>query len=94
MEAFLIGSEMPGLTTIRSGASTYPAVTAFNWLLIVLTLGLYWPWAQVRLARLRLQAVSVDIDGDVNAWLARTQAVRGGVVGDAAGDFFGLDMAL
>ena len=33
-------------------------------------------------------------DGDVNAWLARTQAVRGGVVGDAAGDFFGLDMAL
>jgi len=27
--AFLIGSEMPGLTTIRSGASTYPAVAAF-----------------------------------------------------------------
>ena len=30
VDAFLIGSEMPGLTTIRSGASTYPAVTGFK----------------------------------------------------------------
>jgi hypothetical protein len=30
VDAFLIGTEMPGLTTIRSGASTYPAVTAFK----------------------------------------------------------------
>ena len=30
VDAFLIGSEMPGLTTIRSGGSTYPAVTAFK----------------------------------------------------------------
>tara|TARA_R110002072_G_scaffold38605_1_gene111704 strand:+ start:74 stop:3622 length:3549 start_codon:yes stop_codon:yes gene_type:complete len=33
VDAFLIGSEMPGLTTIRSGASTYPAVQAFRDLL-------------------------------------------------------------
>ncbi|NJN35756.1 MAG: hypothetical protein HC794_00340 [Nitrospiraceae bacterium] len=30
VDAFLIGTEMPGLTTTRSGASTYPAVTAFK----------------------------------------------------------------
>ncbi|TYB84197.1 glycoside hydrolase TIM-barrel-like domain-containing protein [Oceaniovalibus sp. ACAM 378] len=30
VDSFLIGSEMPGLTTIRSGASTYPAITAFK----------------------------------------------------------------
>ncbi|SEN64057.1 Putative phage tail protein [Loktanella fryxellensis] len=30
VDAFLIGSEMPGLTTIRSGASTYPAVAAYK----------------------------------------------------------------
>ena len=30
VDAFLIGSEMPGLTTIRSGASTYPAIQAFR----------------------------------------------------------------
>ncbi|WP_444453264.1 baseplate multidomain protein megatron [Rhodobacter capsulatus] len=30
VDAFLIGSEMRGLTTIRSGANTYPAVTSFK----------------------------------------------------------------
>ncbi|MGO4917537.1 glycoside hydrolase/phage tail family protein [Pseudogemmobacter sp. W21_MBD1_M6] len=30
VDAFLIGSELRGLTQIRSGASTYPAVTAFQ----------------------------------------------------------------
>ena len=30
VDAFLIGSEMVGLTTIRSGSSTYPAVTALK----------------------------------------------------------------
>ncbi len=30
VDAFLIGTEMPGVTTIRSGASTYPAVTTFK----------------------------------------------------------------
>ncbi|GLS88413.1 hypothetical protein GCM10010873_33870 [Cypionkella aquatica] len=30
VDAFLIGTEMPGLTTIRSGASTYPAVAAYK----------------------------------------------------------------
>lgn len=33
VDAFLIGTEMPGLTTIRSGASTYPTVQAFRDLL-------------------------------------------------------------
>ncbi|MBK5932469.1 putative tail protein [Rhodovulum imhoffii] len=33
VDAFLIGTEMPGLTTIRSGAATYPAVQAYRDLL-------------------------------------------------------------
>ncbi len=33
VDAFLIGSEMPGLTTIRADASTYPAVQAYRDLL-------------------------------------------------------------
>jgi hypothetical protein len=33
VDAFLIGTEMPGLTTIRSGGSTYPAVQAYRDLL-------------------------------------------------------------
>ncbi len=33
VDAFLVGTEMPGLTTIRSGASTYPTVQAYRDLL-------------------------------------------------------------
>ncbi|AUM73663.1 baseplate multidomain protein megatron [Paracoccus jeotgali] len=33
VDAFLIGTEMPGLTTIRSGVTTYPAVQAYRDLL-------------------------------------------------------------
>ncbi len=65
-----------------------------NWLLIVVTLGLYWPFAAIHTARLRLEAVSVRIEGDVNTWVAQAPAQRAGVLGDAAGDFFGVDMGL
>lgn len=69
-------------------------VTLLNWLLIVVTLGLYWPFARVRAARLKLEAMAVETQGDVNEWVARAQQSGQGVLGDAAGDFFGIDMGL
>jgi uncharacterized membrane protein YjgN (DUF898 family) len=70
-------------------------VNALNWLLIALTLGLYWPFAQVRMARARLEAVALQVKGDVDTWMARAEARRqDGVLGDAAGDFFGIDVGL
>ena len=69
-------------------------LTAKNWLLIVFTLGLYWPFAKVNTARLRLEAMGVSVQGDVNAWLAKAQGGDKGILGDAAGDFFGIDMGL
>jgi uncharacterized membrane protein YjgN (DUF898 family) len=70
-------------------------VNALNWLLIIVTLGLYWPFAQVRLARTRLDAMALQVKGDVDSWLARAEARRNdGVLGDAAGDFLGIDMGL
>lgn len=69
-------------------------VSLVNWFLILLTLGLYWPFAKVRLARLKLEAMSVEIDGRVDEWVADAQATGQGVLGDAAGDFFGIDMGL
>lgn len=69
-------------------------VTLVNWLLIVVTLGLYWPFAKVRTARLKLEAMSLDVDGPVDDWLASAQQAGKGVLGDAAGDFFGMDMGL
>jgi uncharacterized membrane protein YjgN (DUF898 family) len=69
-------------------------LTARNWLFIALTLGLYWPFAKVHTARLRLEAMDVSVQGDVNAWLAKAQGGDKGILGDAAGDFFGIDMGL
>lgn len=69
-------------------------VTLLNWLLIVVTLGLYWPFARVRAARLKLEAVAVKTQGDVNEWVSRARQSGRGVLGDAAGDFFGIDMGL
>lgn len=69
-------------------------VTLVNWLLIIITLGLYWPFAKVRSARLKLEAMSLEVDGPVDGWLANAQQSQKGVLGDAAGDFFGMDMGL
>lgn len=69
-------------------------LTAKNWLLIAITLGLYWPFAKVHTARLRLESMAVLVQGDVNAWLAQAQGGDKGILGDAAGDFFGIDMGL
>lgn len=69
-------------------------LTAKNWLFIALTLGLYWPFAKVHTARMRLEAMDVSVQGDVNAWLAKAQGGDKGILGDAAGDFFGIDMGL
>lgn len=69
-------------------------VNALNWLLIALTLGLYWPFAQVRMARARLEAMALQVKGDVDTWMARAEARQDGVLGDAAGDLFGIDVGL
>ncbi len=69
-------------------------VTLVNWLLIVVTLGLYWPFAKVHTARLKLEALSLEVDGPVDEWLASARQAGKGVLGDAAGDFFGVDVGL
>jgi uncharacterized membrane protein YjgN (DUF898 family) len=69
-------------------------VALVNWLLIIVTLGLYWPFAKVRAARVKLEALSLEVQGPVDQWLSRAQQSNKGVLGDAAGDFFGMDMGL
>ncbi|HET7863773.1 MAG TPA: YjgN family protein [Burkholderiaceae bacterium] len=69
-------------------------LTLKNLLLTILTLGLFWPFAAVANARMRLQAVSVDVQGDLSHWAAGSQGRPGGATGDAAGDFFGFDLGL
>lgn len=68
--------------------------TVKNWFLIVLTLGLYWPFAAVALTRLRLEAVRIKSRRNPDLLVSQVQAQEGDAAGDAAGDFFGLDVGL
>ncbi|MFG6464413.1 YjgN family protein [Roseateles sp. DXS20W] len=70
------------------------ALTLKNWLLTLLTLGLYRPFAAVSTARLRLEAVSIDCTGDPLDWVTAATAGHEDATGDIAGDFFGIDMGL
>lgn len=65
-----------------------------NWLLVALTLGLYWPWAAVAMARLRLEAVTLRTRDAIDLFAAGTRGPRGDAAGDAAGDVFGVDFGL
>lgn len=62
-------------------------LTLKNWLFIVLTLGLYWPFAAVALARIRIEAVYLKtrINPDTPGGIGAHQS---DATGDAAGDFF------
>lgn len=65
-----------------------------NGLLIVVTLGLYYPFAAVASARLRLAAVSVQAGPGLLATVATAAQADEAAAGDAAGDFFGVDVGL
>jgi uncharacterized membrane protein YjgN (DUF898 family) len=65
-----------------------------NWLLMLLTLGLYWPFAAVAVARMRLHAVTVITRVDPADLLDDARPADGEAAGDAAGDLFGLDIGL
>ncbi len=69
-------------------------LTVKNWLLVLLTLGLYWPFAAVATARMRLQAVTVKTRIDPDSLVGQMRDDEGDAAGDAAGDMFGLDIGL
>jgi uncharacterized membrane protein YjgN (DUF898 family) len=69
-------------------------LTLKNWLLVLLTLGLYWPFAAVAMQRLRVEAVSVTTQVDPDELADPTRGGEGEAAGDAAGDLFGLDIGL
>jgi uncharacterized membrane protein YjgN (DUF898 family) len=69
-------------------------LTAKNWALTLLTLGLYRPFAAVNTWKLRLEAVHIDITGSMAEWDGRDSAAYADASGEAAGDFFGIDLGL
>ena len=69
-------------------------LTAKNWLLIGLTLGLYLPFARVARARLLIESVSVATLHPPAALTAALGGMAGDAAGDASGDLLGLDIGL
>jgi uncharacterized membrane protein YjgN (DUF898 family) len=69
-------------------------LTAKNLLLTLLTLGLYWPFAAVATARLRLQAVSVFMPRGADHFVATAGGGTQDAAGEAAGDLLGFDVGL
>lgn len=90
------GTSAPGLQFESSLSWRDLALLTFqSWLLTALTLGLFRPFAAVNLARLRLEMVSLMIDGDPIDWVAQhRQSGAPDASGDAAADLFGLDVGL
>ncbi len=79
-------------STLRFRALAW--LTARNWLLMLVTLGLYFPFARVATARLRLQAVAVLSTVDPDTLADASAAHSTDASGDAAADLFGIDFGL
>lgn len=64
-----------------------------NYALIVLTLGLYWPFAVIATQRMRIQAVTLRSRVGLDSIAAAAQA-NSGAMGDAAVDMFDMDVGV
>lgn len=69
-------------------------VTLRNWLLMIVTLGLYYPFALVATTRLRLEAVNVVSAIDLDTLFSTAPPRDVPAAGDAALDAIGLDIGL
>jgi uncharacterized membrane protein YjgN (DUF898 family) len=69
-------------------------LTLKNWLLIIFTLGLYWPFAAIATARMRVQALRVQTREDPQDLINHTPLHEGDAAGEAGGDLFGFDIGL
>lgn len=63
-------------------------------LLVLLTAGLYWPWAAVAMAKRRVESIAVHAPEPLHAmqFEATSSQGRGGATGDSAAEVFGLDL--
>jgi uncharacterized membrane protein YjgN (DUF898 family) len=79
-------------TTVR--ARGFMRVWIVNGLVTLLTVGLYWPWAAVAIARYRLESMTVETGGALEAVVAGGLSPERSATGEGAVDFFGWDIGL
>ena len=68
-------------------------ITVSNFILVILTLGLFIPWAMVRLARFQLESVQLLPAGDLQEFVA-AEPESIGAVGEEAATAFDFDISL
>jgi uncharacterized membrane protein YjgN (DUF898 family) len=73
---------------------SYLGLQCKNYLLIFLTLGLYWPFAVVNTRRAQIEAVVLKTRFDLDRIVQTAQREDPGAVGDMAADLFGLDIGM
>ncbi len=77
-------------STLKARAMVWLSIK--NWVLVVFTLGLYWPFAAVASARMRVEAVGIASQISLDSLVSHARSHEGEAAGDAAGDLFGLDI--
>lgn len=75
-------------------ASDLAWVQLKNLVFTALTLGAYWPFGQVNLARLRLQSLRLVVTGELTGAALELADTADTAAGDAAGDLLGIDIGL
>lgn len=71
----------------------YLGVVVVNWLLTVITLGLFWPWAKVRLAKYRAENLALVAAGSLDDFVAGA-VKQAAAVGDEVAEMFDVDVGL
>jgi uncharacterized membrane protein YjgN (DUF898 family) len=75
----------------KLSASRLIGIFFTNLLGMVFTLGLYTPWAQLRLARYRLECLELEVRGSLDDFVAATNAPVPAAMGEELTSFFDLD---
>ncbi|ABC83299.1 YjgN family protein [Anaeromyxobacter dehalogenans] len=65
-----------------------------NGILTLLTLGIYWPWAAVAIARYRLECMTLEAGAPLETIAAGRLPAEGSATGEGAVDLFGWDIGL
>lgn len=68
-------------------------ITVTNAILTLVTLGLFYPWAKVRLTRYEIDQLSAELQGDIDAYASEALATQS-AVGEEIGSFFSFDFGL
>jgi uncharacterized membrane protein YjgN (DUF898 family) len=75
-------------------AGQYIGLQFKNYFLILLTLGLYWPFAVVNTTRMQLQAISLKTRISLDQLTDAARARENDAAGDMAADIFGFDVGM